>query len=210
MHHSAQTRSQDCGRFACYSSLRLQMLVKEPKKKVSAARPRRAIQRHHTRCGPRCPRLANIAKSATSAARSRLTRSPRRVSLRLGSQCGPRRSEYPPAQVPPAMLPSRALIVAVLSLLCAASSAAKQASAAVPDGFPRFVVPGWDKEMDSLRRLFWLHYQPAGPLIPLGDLEARQDATWTTTSGRGPLRSPFPSGPRCRMAAACWGFRITT
>ncbi len=41
--------------------------------------------------------------------------------------------------------------------------------AAVPEDFPRFIVPGQEKTMDSLRRLFWLHYQPAGPLIPLWD-----------------------------------------
>src|SRR5687768_6574259 len=38
-----------------------------------------------------------------------------------------------------------------------------------PDSFPRFIVPGHEREMDSIRALFWLHYQPAGPLIPLWD-----------------------------------------
>jgi hypothetical protein len=42
-------------------------------------------------------------------------------------------------------------------------------AAEVPDDFPRFVVPGKKAETDSLRQLFWLHYQPAGPLIPLWD-----------------------------------------
>jgi hypothetical protein len=36
----------------------------------------------------------------------------------------------------------------------------------VPDYFPRFVVPGYEREMNSLRALFWLHYAPAGPLGP--------------------------------------------
>lgn len=40
---------------------------------------------------------------------------------------------------------------------------------AVPEGFPRFIVPGFQREMDLLRDLFWLHYQPAGPLLPLWD-----------------------------------------
>jgi hypothetical protein len=39
----------------------------------------------------------------------------------------------------------------------------------VPDDFPKFIVPGHEREMDSIRRLFWLHYQNAGPLIPLWD-----------------------------------------
>ena len=43
------------------------------------------------------------------------------------------------------------------------------ASPAPPEDFPRFHVPGQEKEMESLRRLFWLHYQPAGPLIALWD-----------------------------------------
>jgi len=52
-----------------------------------------------------------------------------------------------------------------LGLLLATASQA----APVPEDFPRFIVPGHDKEMESLRALFWLHYEPAGPLIPLWD-----------------------------------------
>ena len=36
-------------------------------------------------------------------------------------------------------------------------------AAPVPDDFPSFLVPGCEKEMASLRSLFWLHYEPAGP-----------------------------------------------
>src|SRR5690349_12171284 len=39
----------------------------------------------------------------------------------------------------------------------------------VPDDFPQFIVPGHEKEMESVRALYWLHYAPAGPLIPLWD-----------------------------------------
>jgi hypothetical protein len=45
----------------------------------------------------------------------------------------------------------------------------RKASMTIPDDFSRFVVPGHDREMSLLRELFWLHYQPAGPLIPLWD-----------------------------------------
>lgn len=40
-------------------------------------------------------------------------------------------------------------------------------SMGVPDDFPRFIVAGHERPMQSMRELFWLHYQPAGPLIPL-------------------------------------------
>jgi hypothetical protein len=39
----------------------------------------------------------------------------------------------------------------------------------ISEDFPRFIVPGHEQEMDSLRRLFWHHYQSAGPAIPLWD-----------------------------------------
>lgn len=48
-------------------------------------------------------------------------------------------------------------------------TAAEPEGPAVPDTFPRFVVPGQEGTMGSLRQLFWLHYEPAGPLIPLWD-----------------------------------------
>ena len=47
-----------------------------------------------------------------------------------------------------------------------------------PDDFPRFEVPGREKEMESLRRLFWLHYEPAGPLIPLWDEWMPMSTLW--------------------------------
>ena len=48
----------------------------------------------------------------------------------------------------------------------------------VPDDFPRFVVPGFEQYMDSLRQLFWLHYQPAGPLLPLWDEWMPMSTLW--------------------------------
>ena len=38
-----------------------------------------------------------------------------------------------------------------------------------PDDFPRFKVPGHEKEMATLRDLFWLHYPGAGPKATLWD-----------------------------------------
>jgi len=40
----------------------------------------------------------------------------------------------------------------------------------IPESFPKFLVPGHEAEMDSLRQLMWQHYQPpAGPLATLWD-----------------------------------------
>ena len=41
--------------------------------------------------------------------------------------------------------------------------------AAPPESFPRFQVPGHEKEMATLRELFWLHYPGAGPKATLWD-----------------------------------------
>lgn len=48
----------------------------------------------------------------------------------------------------------------------------------VPDDFPRFLVPGHEREMSLLRDLYWLHYQPAGPLIPLWDEWMPMSTLW--------------------------------
>ncbi len=53
-----------------------------------------------------------------------------------------------------------------LSLLATTEMAAAQE---IPAEFPRFMVPGQETAMEHLRQLYWLHYQPSGPLIPLWD-----------------------------------------
>ena len=58
------------------------------------------------------------------------------------------------------------------------------ANAQAPDAFPRFIVPGKEKEMESLRSLFWLHYQAAGPAIALWD-EWLVNATLWPARGEG-------------------------
>jgi len=55
----------------------------------------------------------------------------------------------------------------------------------IPDDFPHFTVPGHEKEMASLRALYWKHYEPAGPLIPLWD-EWISSATLWPAPGSGP------------------------
>jgi len=44
-----------------------------------------------------------------------------------------------------------------------------RAPADPPADFPRFLVPGHEREMAAIRELFWLHYQPARPLATLWD-----------------------------------------
>jgi hypothetical protein len=48
----------------------------------------------------------------------------------------------------------------------------------VPDDFTRFIVPGQEEAMRSLRSLFWLYYQPARPLIPLWDAWLPMSTLW--------------------------------
>jgi hypothetical protein len=65
-------------------------------------------------------------------------------------------------------------------------------AAPVPEDFPRFVVPGHEREMDSLRALYWLHYEPAGPLIPLWDEWMPMSTLWPAT-GSGAQLDAMPA-----------------
>lgn len=69
----------------------------------------------------------------------------------------------------------------------------------VPDDFPRFIVPGHEREMALIRELFWLHYQPGGPLIPLWDEWMPMSTLWPARDGES-----LPS-MRHRWAAALAG-----
>jgi hypothetical protein len=69
-----------------------------------------------------------------------------------------------------------------LVVLCALTP--RSAGAEVPADFPRFVVPGHQDQMKSLRALFWLHFQSARPLIPLWD-EWLPNATLWPARGEG-------------------------
>ena len=72
----------------------------------------------------------------------------------------------------------------------------------VPADFPRFVVPGHEQEMALLRELFWLHYQPAGPLIPLWDEWMPMSTLWPARGDGRRLEAM-----RGRWAAALAGRR---
>ena len=57
--------------------------------------------------------------------------------------------------------------VLLISMIVSANAAAPPMN--IPDDFPRFIVPGHEREMDSLRQLFWHHYETTGPQIVLWD-----------------------------------------
>lgn len=92
-----------------------------------------------------------------------------------------------------------ALMLAAFSPSRAQEAAARPAMN-VPDDFPRFVVPGQEKAMQSLRELYWLHYQPAGPLIPLWDEWMPMSTLWPARGSGAELEAM-----RGRWAAALAG-----
>jgi hypothetical protein len=51
-------------------------------------------------------------------------------------------------------------------------------AASPPDDFPRFEVPGHEKQMATLRDLFWLHYPGAGPKATLWDEWLTDASLW--------------------------------
>lgn len=59
-----------------------------------------------------------------------------------------------------------------------AQGAAPSPELQVPGDFPQFVVPGQEQSMQWLRQLYWLHYQPAGPLIALWDAWMPMSTLW--------------------------------
>jgi len=94
------------------------------------------------------------------------------------------------------------LTIAALSSARAQGTAARPAMN-VPDDFPRFVVPGQEKAMQSLRELYWLHYQPAGPLIPLWDEWMPMSTLWPARGSGAELETM-----RGRWASALAGRAI--
>jgi hypothetical protein len=91
------------------------------------------------------------------------------------------------------------LAVCLLDILSNHAHAAEPSqSAKIPEDFPRFVVPGQEKEMESLRHLFWMYYQPSGPLIALWD-------AWMPMSTLWPARG---SGPALLTMRARWAMAL--
>jgi hypothetical protein len=70
--------------------------------------------------------------------------------------------------------------IGIFVALCFSTSAQTTA----PTDFPEFRVPGHERDTQLLRSLYWLHYEPAGPLITLWD-EWMTSATLWPARGQG-------------------------
>ncbi len=83
----------------------------------------------------------------------------------------------PTRSLPLNRVPKSLTLAVTASLLFVLSS-----PAAPPDDFPKFQVPGHEKEMDSMRDLFWLHYPGAGPKATLWDEWLPDASLWPGVS----------------------------
>ena len=63
--------------------------------------------------------------------------------------------------------------------------AAQPAKSAVPDDFPRFTVPGIESEMDTMRRMYWLHYPGSGPKSTMWDEWLATPGLWPAVESEG-------------------------
>lgn len=73
----------------------------------------------------------------------------------------------------------------VMLIIILASAVSRAQTGAIPDDFPRFQVPGEEKAMDTLRRLFWLHYPGAGPKATLWDEWLSMSSLWPAVDSAG-------------------------
>ncbi len=78
-------------------------------------------------------------------------------------------------------------ICLALALISSSSPPAPQEK--IPEDFPRFLVPGHEKELESLRRLYYLHYLPGGPLATLWDEWLSGSTLWPALSRDGRMHS---------------------
>ncbi|HYG36660.1 MAG TPA: hypothetical protein VEC99_17835, partial [Clostridia bacterium] len=66
----------------------------------------------------------------------------------------------------------------IVSAAAAVGLSIMVASAAPPEDFPQFQVPGHEQDMTTLRSLFWLHYPGSGPKSTLWDEWLIDGALW--------------------------------
>src|SRR5688572_22331607 len=82
-----------------------------------------------------------------------------------------------------------ALVLIVADLSASLAWAAAPAEPIVPaEAFPRFVVPGHDGAMKSLRNLYWLHYRNNGPMATLWDEWLPPATLWPATGDQLKMR----------------------
>ncbi len=63
------------------------------------------------------------------------------------------------------------------------------ATAQIPEDFPKFVVPGQEKAMESLRGLYYRHYAPGGPLATLWDDWLTAPTLWPAVAADGRMNT---------------------
>ncbi len=80
----------------------------------------------------------------------------------------------------------RALVCIVFLVLIAPAGA--EAPAAPDEGFARFIVPGHEKAMTSLRNFVWHHYKNSGPMATLWDEWLPPATLWPATGEKLKMR----------------------
>ncbi len=75
-------------------------------------------------------------------------------------------------------------ISTILCILLPLSGAGAKEQSEIPDDFPRFIVPGHERSMESLRALYFLHYKPAGPMATLWDEWLSGSSLWPAVSSQ--------------------------
>jgi hypothetical protein len=91
-------------------------------------------------------------------------------------------------------------VIALVGNLCAE----KAGKAEPPVDFPRFEVPGQEPQMETLRRLFWLHYAPAVPLIPLWDEWMPKSTLWPAVGAGTPTTDVAASTDQLNAMRRRW------
>jgi len=78
------------------------------------------------------------------------------------------------------------IVLSVLTILAVLSTAQPtEAEMQIPEDFPRFVVPGCEKQMQTLRELYWLHYPGSGPKATMWDAWLGAPSLWPAVDSNG-------------------------
>lgn len=78
-----------------------------------------------------------------------------------------------------------AVLVLALAVAALAPAAAFGGDAMIPDDFPQFTVPGFEQQMDTIRRMYWLHYPGSGPKATLWDEWLPMPSLWPAVETGG-------------------------
>src|SRR5205085_3208120 len=74
-----------------------------------------------------------------------------------------------------------------LCLLIFVAGLCQLAVAAAPEDFPQLSVPGHEREMNTLRELYWLHYPGSGPKATLWDEWLTDPSLWPALNSNGSM-----------------------